>query len=167
MAFLDLAKVRVPRSIVFLLLLSFSFNALASDSQTSNFTAQDFRERKLAALSPGPTASAPSPSTPLPPPPSNERPALITPSANSPQGDLPPEDLNPPLPSDSHSAPITSPASPSSKQSNVAVILGVTLGVVVFLLVSVSATAYFRPEWLPCCRGRSSQITQYERHLPS
>ena len=185
MAFLDLEKTRTSFcSILFLLLLAVSSNVLASDAQIFDstghrsrrsppiFKAQDLVERKPAALTPesavsgNVTAPVPSPSSP----PSNEWPALVTPSANSPGGDLLPMDLpTPPAPGSQPvpEIPINSPPSTSRKQSKVPVILGVTLGAVLFLLVSLSATAYFKPDWLPCCKGRSSQITQYERHLPT
>ena len=187
MAFLDLAEVRIAQSITFLLLLTFSSTALASDCQVFNsvghrsrrslsiLKAQGLVERKLAALAPdsvitGNNAPAPTPSSLLPPPPSpsDDRPAVVTPSGNAPGSDLPPYEVFAPPPSGSQSAPaapITPPASSPGKQSNVAVILGVTLGVLVFLLVSLSAAAYLKPDWLPCFKGRSSRLTQYERHM--
>lgn len=185
MALSGLATGRTVQSVIFLLLLTFSSYALAaSDFPISHFTvfksrryspvfkAQDRAEsRKLAAVPPAEVPvpgnfPVPSPANPLPPStPPNRRPAVISPSSNNPEADLPPKIRTPPPPS---VAPITSPAAASpSKQSNVAVILGVTLGVIVFSLVSLSAAAYFKPEWLPCCQGRSSRLTQYERHVPT
>ncbi|KAG0598459.1 hypothetical protein M758_12G075500 [Ceratodon purpureus] len=165
-----------------------NFKGYRSRSSSIILQEQELVGRKLAAFPPGPDlvvsgapAPTPSPSTlkhppppssnpprAPPPPPSNKRPALITPSADAPGADLPPKDLNTPPPSRSPPpllAPISSQAETSTKQSNTAVILGVTLGVVVVLVVSVSAAAFFKPDWLPCCKGRDSQLNQYQRHI--
>lgn len=160
------------RPVIFLLLLTIvPSSALASDcSNFAGFKGQARSERRLAASPdsaiPGHVpAPSPTPTTPrLPPsPPPNTRPAVISPSSNTPGADLPPKLRTPPAAASA--APTTSPPASPSKQSNVAVILGVTVGVLVLLLVSLSAAAYFKPGWLPCC-GRRHPLTQYERHVP-
>nr|XP_024357164.1 predicted GPI-anchored protein 58 [Physcomitrium patens]PNR33379.1 hypothetical protein PHYPA_025323 [Physcomitrium patens] len=172
----DLGPKRMAQSIIYLLLLTLFSSVLAIDSQSPNFIcgkscrcplgagAQDRADRKLAALSPPSEAPASAPLPPAPPP--NKRPALITPNANLPDSDLPPL-RTPPSPGQPAASPVETSTSPvsSKKQTNVAVGLGVALGVFVVLIVSISAAAYFKPDWMPCCK--ETRRSYYERQLPT
>lgn len=139
----------------------------------------------LSVLPPSPAQAAPPislgpASTPLSPPglapSSTEAPAVLTPGSLCPSSDLPPlitpsqpQASIPPDAFGGTSPPpgaTSSPTPGSSKKSSTGAAVGAALGfLAAVFLISLGVTAYCKPEWFPCCKGRRRREQQYEHHM--
>lgn len=139
----------------------------------------------LSVLPPSPAQAAPPislgpASTPLSPPglapSSTEAPAVLTPGSLGPSSDLPPlitpsqpQASIPPDAFGGTSPPpgaTSSPTPGSSKKSSTGAAVGAALGfLAAVFLISLGVTAYCKPEWFPCCKGRRRREQQYEHHM--